>query len=51
MKLPNIQIKKILYATDLSETAAHAFSYAVSLAHYCRHTVLYRLATKWLCCK
>ncbi len=32
MNLPNIQIKKILYATDLSETAAHAFSYALSLA-------------------
>ena len=33
MKLPNIQFKKILYATDLSETAVHAFSYAVSLAN------------------
>ena len=33
MELPNIQIKKILYATDLSETAVHAFSYAVSLAN------------------
>jgi len=33
MKLPNIQIKKILYATDLSEPAVHAFSYAVSLAN------------------
>jgi len=33
MKLPNIHIKKILYATDLSETAVHAFSYAVSLAN------------------
>lgn len=33
MKLSNIQIKKILYATDLSESAAHAFSYAVSLAN------------------
>ena len=33
MNLPNIQIKKILYATDLSETAVHAFSYAVSLAN------------------
>jgi nucleotide-binding universal stress UspA family protein len=33
MKLANIQIKKILYATDLSETAVHAFSYAVSLAN------------------
>ena len=32
MKLADIQIKKILYATDLSETAVHAFSYAVSLA-------------------
>ena len=29
--LPNI--KKILYATDLSETAAHAYAYAVSLAN------------------
>ncbi len=33
MKLPDIQIKKILYATDLSETAVHAFSYAASLAN------------------
>jgi nucleotide-binding universal stress UspA family protein len=33
MELSNIQIKKILYATDLSETATHAFSYAVSLAN------------------
>ena len=33
MKLSNIQIKKILYATDLSETAVYAFSYAVSLAN------------------
>ena len=33
MNLPDIQIKKILYATDLSETAVHAFSYAVSLAN------------------
>ena len=32
MNLPNIQIKKILYATDLSETAVHAFSYARSIA-------------------
>jgi len=27
------QIKKILYATDLSEMAAHAYAYAVSLAN------------------
>ena len=33
MELPDIQIKKILYATDLSENAFHAFSYAVSLAN------------------
>jgi nucleotide-binding universal stress UspA family protein len=32
MTLPKIQIKNILYATDLSETAVHAFSYAASLA-------------------
>jgi nucleotide-binding universal stress UspA family protein len=32
MQLPNIRIKKILYATDLSENAVHAFAYAVSLA-------------------
>ena len=33
MKHSNIQIKKVLYSTDLSESAAHAFSYAVSLAN------------------
>lgn len=33
MNLPAVQIKKILYATDLSENAAHAFAYAVSLAN------------------
>ncbi|MFZ0451462.1 MAG: universal stress protein [Desulfatiglandaceae bacterium] len=33
MELSNVQIKKILYATDLSESAMHAFSYAVSLAN------------------
>ena len=30
---PNIEIKKILYATDLSESSIHAFAYAVSLAN------------------
>ncbi len=30
--LPNVRIKKILYATDLSENATHAFAYAISLA-------------------
>ncbi len=33
MELSNIRIKKILYATDLSDSALHAFSYAVSLAN------------------
>jgi nucleotide-binding universal stress UspA family protein len=32
MQLPNVQIRKILYATDLSENAVHALAYAVSLA-------------------
>ena len=32
MELQTVHIRKILYATDLSETAVHAFSYAVSLA-------------------
>lgn len=32
MDLPNIKIKKILYATDLSENARLAFAYAVSLS-------------------
>ena len=33
MVLPKVEIKKILYATDLSENAFHAFAYAVSLAN------------------
>jgi nucleotide-binding universal stress UspA family protein len=33
MNLPTIQIKKILYTTDLSESAVHAYAYAVSLAN------------------
>jgi nucleotide-binding universal stress UspA family protein len=32
MNLPDIQIRKILYATDLSPNAYHALGYAVSLA-------------------
>jgi nucleotide-binding universal stress UspA family protein len=32
MKIAPVQIKKILYTTDLSDTALHAFSYAVNLA-------------------
>jgi nucleotide-binding universal stress UspA family protein len=32
MILPKVEIKKILYATDLSENARFAFAYAVSLA-------------------
>lgn len=33
MKLPKVDIKRILYATDLSENARYAFAYAVSLAN------------------
>ncbi len=33
MKLPKIEIKKILFTTDLSESALHAFAYAASLAN------------------
>jgi len=33
MKLPKVKVKKILYATDLSENARYAFAYAVSLAN------------------
>ena len=32
MDLPKVDVKKILYATDLSENARYAFAYAVSLA-------------------
>jgi nucleotide-binding universal stress UspA family protein len=32
MKLPKVEVKKILYATDLSKNARYAFAYAVSLA-------------------
>ena len=33
MILPTVKIKKILYTSDLSESAFHAFAYAVSLAN------------------
>ncbi|MGD2095997.1 MAG: universal stress protein [Desulfobacterales bacterium] len=33
MNLPQVDVKKILYATDLSENARYAFAYAVSLAN------------------
>jgi nucleotide-binding universal stress UspA family protein len=32
MTIPKVEVKKILYATDLSENARQAFAYAVSLA-------------------
>jgi len=32
MLIPEIQIKKILYATDLSDSARYAFAYAVKLS-------------------
>ena len=33
MEIPKIEIKKILYTTDLSESGRYAFSYAASLAN------------------
>ena len=32
MNLPKVDVKKILYATDLSDNARYAFAYAISLA-------------------
>ena len=32
MTLPKVEVKNILYATDLSESARYAFAYALSLA-------------------
>ena len=39
MKLQKIEIKKILYTTDLSESALHAFAYAASLANLSGATI------------
>ena len=39
MKLPKVEIKKILYTTDLSESALHAFAYAASLANLSGATI------------
>jgi nucleotide-binding universal stress UspA family protein len=36
MQLPKIGVKKILYATDLSDSARYAFAYALSLANLYR---------------
>ncbi len=33
MSIPKVEVKNILYATDLSENARYAFAYAVSLAN------------------
>jgi nucleotide-binding universal stress UspA family protein len=41
MSLPPVTVKKILYATDLSENARPALAYAVSLANaYCAQIVI-----------
>ena len=39
MDLPKVDVKKILYATDLSENARYAFAYAVSLPHLYKASV------------
>ena len=38
--LPSVDIKRILYATDLSENARHAMAYAVSLANNYRAQII-----------
>ncbi len=39
--IPTVEIKRILYATDLSENARYAMAYAVSLANtYCAQIVI-----------
>jgi len=46
MLLPKVKIKRVLYATDLSESARYALAYAVSLANTYRAelTILHVLA-------
>jgi nucleotide-binding universal stress UspA family protein len=46
MVLPTVEVKKILFATDLSEHALRAFAYAVSLANLYRAglTILHVIA-------
>ena len=41
MILPKVEVKKILYATDLSENARYAFAYAVSLADLYRAAIVF----------
>ena len=39
MKLPKVDVKKILYATDLSDNARYAYAYARSLAELFRAAI------------
>jgi nucleotide-binding universal stress UspA family protein len=39
MMLPKVEIKKILYPTDLSQSARYAFAYAASLADHYRASI------------
>ena len=41
MELPKVNIRNILYATDLSENARYAFAYAVSLADLYRAAITF----------
>ena len=41
MKLPKVEVNKILYATDLSDNARYAFAYAVSLADLYNATITF----------
>ena len=47
MMLPKIDIKKILFPTDLSQSSLHAFAYAVSLAdRYGSEIIILHVLTK-----
>ena len=41
MDLPKVDVKKILYATDLSENARYAFAYAISLADLYKASIIF----------
>ena len=48
MQVPTVEVKKILYATDLSKTAVHAYAYAASLAGlYCAGITILHVLTEF----
>ena len=48
MQIPTVEVNKILYATDLSKTAVHAYAYAASLAGlYCAGITILHVLTEF----